>query len=78
MALQHMLRKRSIEWNTETYIIKYISHIINLIIKALIKRLDATFINNKKTRHFKERRINKIKDNGLFSAIINKVYISCF
>ena len=73
-----MLRKRDIEQNTETYIIKYISYVINLIIKALIKILDATPINNEEIRYFKERRINKIKDDGLFSAIINKVYISYF
>ena len=78
IALQYIFRKRGIEWNAKTYIIKYISYVINLIIKVLIKRLDATPKNNKKIRHFKERRINKIKDNSSFSVIINKIYTSYF
>ena len=78
MALQHIFRKRSIEWDVKTHTIKYISHIINLIVEALIKRLDATPINSKEIRHYKERRINKIKDNGSFSVIIYRVYISYF
>ena len=53
-------------------------YVINLIIKVLIKRLDATPKNNKKTRYFKERKINKIKDDGSFSVIINKIYINYF
>ena len=73
-----MLRKRGIEWDTKIHTIKYISHVINLIIKALIKRLDATLRNNEEIRHFKERRIDKIKDNGLCPVIINKICISYF
>ena len=78
IVLQYMLRKRNIEWDAEIYTIKYISHVINFDVEALIKKLDATFKNSEETRYFKERRINKIKNNGLFSVIINKIYISCF